>query len=376
METSGTMPDENRHQPILSICIPTCNRADFLKVMLQALLPQVKEQGQAVEVWILDNGSTDKTSEILEASRELGPFLVHRQPKNIGPTRNIVMGPTQLATGLYTWVLGDHNLLRPHALTTVVRELAAHPDIQAFYINYRAANFPEHWPQSAVAGHEGEFSYVGNPDVHPGIQKSWCNLLTPHSAACTQNYVHILRTDLWRDYWRGRAIGDDYSDAETTYPHTVTAACTGIHAPCFVITECMFTIFNGAQSWQDPVSRIRVYCNGLPNLLRLYERLGASPERIKQLLAQFAIPVTNGIFGNLFSRLGIVKTAALMTKECHGSSYAVSCFVSVLFENMFPRLTTLRKDFATWIRNPHTWYICNFRPARILRQFFRTTTDR
>ena len=373
METSGTMPDENRHQSILSICIPTCNRADFLKVMLQALLPQVKEQGRAVEVWILDNGSTDKTSEILEASRELGPFQVHRQPKNIGPTRNIVMGPTQLATGLYTWVLGDHNLLRPHALATVVRELTAHPDIQAFYINYRAANFPEHWPQSAVAGHEGEFSYVGNPDVRPGIQKSWCNLLTPHSAACTQNYVHILRTDLWRDYWRGRAIGDDYSDAETTYPHTVTAACTGIHAPCFVISECMFTIFNGAQSWQDPVSRIRVYCNGLPSLLRLYESLGVPRDQISLLYCEFAIPLTRNVFDEALRQRGSVLMSQIMTQHCAGASYAIGCFLTALFKHNFPNLMRSFTKHSASLRNPREWYICNFRPARFLRSLLKPT---
>jgi glycosyltransferase involved in cell wall biosynthesis len=242
MDTSGTKPDDSLQQPILSICIPTCNRAAFLKVMLHALLPQVKEHGRAIEVWILDNGSTDNTSEVLDASRELGPFHIHRQPTNIGPTRNIVMGPSQLASGIYTWVLGDHNLLRPNALAIVVRALEAHAELDAFYVNYRAATFPEHWPKSAFAGHEGPYSYVGNPDVREGVQQSWCDLLTTHSAACTQNYVHILRTNHWRDYWRERKIGDDYSDAESTYPHTVTVASMCFFKPCFVVSECMFTI--------------------------------------------------------------------------------------------------------------------------------------
>lgn len=371
-EKAGTMSDEIRQQPILSICIPTCNRADFLKVMLQALLPQVKEQGQAVEVWILDNGSTDKTSEVLEASRELGPFQVHRQPKNIGPTRNIVMGPTQLATGLYTWVLGDHNLLLPHALATVVRELTAHPDIQAFYINYRAATYPEHWPSSAVSGHDGDYSYIGNISARSGTHDAWSDMLTPQSAACTQNYVHILRTGLWREYWRDRSIGDDYSDAETTYPHTVTAACMCFNTPSFVISECLFTIFNGAQSWQDPVSRVRVYCNGLPSLMHLYERLGATKEQRSGLLHGFAIPLTRTVFDEIVSRRGVAQTLKVVAKHCETANYSTWCMVLSLTTYTFPRLAKSYVRFSEWLKNPRSWYICNFMPARVIRRLLRS----
>ncbi|MFN9035955.1 MAG: glycosyltransferase, partial [Planctomyces sp.] len=88
--------------------------------MLQALLPQVSQFPGQVEVWVLDNASTDKTDQVLAESVVLGPFRVHRQHQNIGPTRNIVCGPATLANGEYVWVLGDHNLLRPGALSRLL----------------------------------------------------------------------------------------------------------------------------------------------------------------------------------------------------------------------------------------------------------------
>lgn len=65
------MPDD---KPLLSICIPTCNRASRLDRALQSIVNQkVFQQTDLIEVVISDNCSTDHTEQILQTYQEQFP---------------------------------------------------------------------------------------------------------------------------------------------------------------------------------------------------------------------------------------------------------------------------------------------------------------
>jgi glycosyltransferase involved in cell wall biosynthesis len=265
-------------RPLLSICIPTFNRGGFLSVMLEALLPQVADIGPSVEVWVSDNGSADETRDIVEQARFLGPVKFHRNEENLGPLANIVLPATRLAAGEYVWLLGDHNLVLPHAVARVVTRLQGQPELDVFYVNFRCAAYPEQWPKRAPGGHDGNFQYLANEQTNDKIVPEWNELIRGGSSAlCTQAYAHIIRARLWRDHWANREIGESYTSAETTYPHTYLLAQTRFNARAYYIGEPAITIFNGAQSWSDPQIRARVALRGLPQLLTVFEKRGLSP---------------------------------------------------------------------------------------------------
>lgn len=78
-------------QPVVSILIPTYNRADCLAECLDALSKEdVVAKGSDVEVLISDNCSTDGTQAVCEefARRFPDVFVYVRQPRNIGPSDN------------------------------------------------------------------------------------------------------------------------------------------------------------------------------------------------------------------------------------------------------------------------------------------------
>lgn len=287
--------------PLLSICIPTYNRASFLKVMLEALLPQVDAVGDEVEVWILDNASTDQTAEVVEAARVLGHFHYHRQPSNLGPIVNITQGPSEFATGEFSWVVGDHNLFRPGAIARVIGVLRIDPNLQVFYANFRCAHYPTQWPDTALGGHEGSFSYLGNSSIQDGVVEQWSHLIDAQSAACTQSYAHIVKTRVWRDYWSGRKIPKPFSDGLTCYPHTWMLAETLFKQPTGRIAEPLITIFNGAQSWGNPITQANVYFRGLPELIRLFERQGLVRDRLADA-RQFNVRQAHRVADDLMKR--------------------------------------------------------------------------
>jgi glycosyltransferase involved in cell wall biosynthesis len=90
---------------ILTICIPTHNRAEILNISLQKLIDTVKKY--QCEIIVSDNASTDNTKEIVEIHQKNYPNLKYYcQSKNVGYDRNIVTC-YENSKSEYVWLLGD-----------------------------------------------------------------------------------------------------------------------------------------------------------------------------------------------------------------------------------------------------------------------------
>lgn len=108
--------------PVLSICIPTYNRADYIGETLESIARQVTAE---VEVVIADNASTDNTSEIVESFRSRLPHLVYsRSATNEGFAANFFRAAS-LASGEYAWLLGSDDIVGPGMLRRALEELAS-----------------------------------------------------------------------------------------------------------------------------------------------------------------------------------------------------------------------------------------------------------
>lgn len=94
-------------KPLLSICIPTFNRAEYLKKSLDSLMSQ--DRFSEVEVVISDNCSTDNTEEVCNEFIQKYPNIIyHRNLENIHD-RNF---PTVLMKGhgIYRKLVNDNTL--------------------------------------------------------------------------------------------------------------------------------------------------------------------------------------------------------------------------------------------------------------------------
>ncbi|MCX7385962.1 MAG: glycosyltransferase family 2 protein [Planctomycetales bacterium] len=355
--------------PLLSICVPTYNRAKFLRVMLQALLPQVAECGGQVEVWVIDNASTDDTPRVIEESRPLGAFRSVHNTENVGPIKNVVKGPAELATGEYVWVLGDHNLMMPGALRRVLEVFSDNLDLDVFYANFRCATYPDQWPVSATNGYHGEFQYLANESIADRPVAKWNELVRPESALCTQLYAHIVRTQVWRGYWKDKHIGDPYTDATTTYPHTMMLVDTLFHDRSYYIGLPTITIFNGAQSWGNPVSQAQVYLRGSPGLVRRLGDVGMTSLRIKDA-RRFTLPETHRVLTKLFEQKGSTRFVPMLILACfrYPYLYRIVCYAWV--ESRSDVIARCICEIRQAIANRHSWWIYNCRPVRWYRKQF------
>ena len=119
------MKNTNNLQPLVSVCVPTYNRADKLKVAIMNIRAQSYYN---VEIIISDNNSSDKTEELCsKLQKEDDRIKYFRQNNNIGPTANFEF-VRQQAKGKYFIWHGDDDYLDQNYIEVCVDEFEKNPE--------------------------------------------------------------------------------------------------------------------------------------------------------------------------------------------------------------------------------------------------------
>ena len=126
--------------PLLSLCVPTYNRAGLLDQALRAVLDQITpDMADLVEIVVLDNASPDGTPAVVtrvQADFPRLPLRALRHPQNIGPDANFYEAVKE-AQGEYVYLLSDDDILLPGAVARLLSLIQEHPGFDAFCLNIR-----------------------------------------------------------------------------------------------------------------------------------------------------------------------------------------------------------------------------------------------
>lgn len=123
-------------QPLLSICIPAYNKAQSLKRLLNSIASQDSDN---VEVIVVNDGSTDKTEEVVKSFQKKIFNLVYvKNAKNIGFDLN-VLRVLEKASGKFCWTMGDGEYLPENSIITIKKILNNYPQCAFFLVNYSIA---------------------------------------------------------------------------------------------------------------------------------------------------------------------------------------------------------------------------------------------
>lgn len=117
------MGEELQHsevtKPLLTIAIPTFNRAWCLRELLPLLVDQLKDEAR-IELIISDNASPDDTPSVVREFVTRGlPIRYIRNDQNVGPDANFLQCFEQ-ARGKYVWLFSDDDLIVPGALAKIL----------------------------------------------------------------------------------------------------------------------------------------------------------------------------------------------------------------------------------------------------------------
>ena len=122
--------------PLLTLAIPTYNRAQYLEELLAVLEPQAAAF-PCVEVLICDNASSDGTPDVTAAAAERfalagASMRVLRHATNIGSVANFVACFRE-ARGRFFWMCGDDDVPVPGSLAQVVPLIENTPELDMIY---------------------------------------------------------------------------------------------------------------------------------------------------------------------------------------------------------------------------------------------------
>jgi abequosyltransferase len=127
--------------PLLTIGIPTFNRAALLMEALVAIATQIDAStSPLVEVMVSDNASPDDTPATVAQMAARYPLMTlsyYRQPRNLGADGNIASLVSR-ATGEFVYLVSDDDILLPGAIATILRLLREDPSLDALCLNMRS----------------------------------------------------------------------------------------------------------------------------------------------------------------------------------------------------------------------------------------------
>ncbi len=114
------------HQKLVSVVIPTYNRAEMLRLCVESVL---SNSYKLIEVIIVDDASPDKTQSLIKDA--FGAYLnviLLRNEKNMHQAYGRNVGATR-ATGEYILFLDDDNVIDHDMIKTLVACLELHPKL-------------------------------------------------------------------------------------------------------------------------------------------------------------------------------------------------------------------------------------------------------
>ena len=112
-------------QPLLTIAIPSYNRVDCLKVLVERLLSEfeaIPNRNSVIELIVVNDASTDGTLNYLDTLGNIQVKIFHNV-KNLGMDGNFIRC-FELAKGRWFWLLGEDDLPMIGALEKIVETLS------------------------------------------------------------------------------------------------------------------------------------------------------------------------------------------------------------------------------------------------------------
>jgi glycosyltransferase involved in cell wall biosynthesis len=282
----------------LSIIVSTYNRGPFVEANTEWLLRITDRPGEAVQVIVVDNASTDDTVDRLERFRSHRRFTLQVNPQNVGMLGNLRVCAS-LARSRHVWLTGDDDFIVPEALRAICAVLRNDPGLPLVSVNFAVY----HRTQLSPRDRPELFLKEGRPlatDVLPSGIYPLNQIATQHDNLFTAIYPLVFRTDLLRACFNFTFSGVPFGDLTESVPTTryLLEACRYFkcywHAPVGVIG-------NAHNSWSR--YRPRWHAVLMPRVFELAREAGVDPVKL-QRFAGLHLTLYNESIGGVTSDIG------------------------------------------------------------------------
>lgn len=278
------MKEEYTSKPILSVCIPTYNRAEMLRSALLSVMPQIAELGGEVELLVSDNCSEDHTPDVVKSALKSDLIKYFRAEENKGSAWNFD-NCAQIARGEYAWIVGDDDIIREGGLKRLLDVLKANPDTDYVFVNTTERSIDERKAlnRPATGADFPELLPVWCSDMSERRLGSWNELIDPNVNGVFLGTImsSVFRRKLWVEASREVNLHEPFpTTLPSVYSHAMILGRSMVgHRAVYLGYPCLIA-FEGHHEWKGCVPLI--FALWLHELLDEYERLGVETWRIEK----------------------------------------------------------------------------------------------
>lgn len=240
----------------VSVCIPTYNRAAHLTNCLQSIISAKSRTGIDFQVCVSDNCSTDETGEVVRRAQASIDIKYQKNPRNLGIPRNF-LNVVRMADGEFVWLIGDDDLLLPHALEELSGLIAKHSDVDFFYVNafhltteyvfsfpqpFSTSDLPQNMAPFSTWPKSGEMNFMDL--INPKISFDFLGGM----------FLSVFRRRNWMenaDALNESALSDPrvFSHFDNTFPHVKIFSRAFANSKAFFHAPPLSVCLTGAREW-------------------------------------------------------------------------------------------------------------------------------
>ncbi|MCC5652720.1 glycosyltransferase [Nostoc sp. XA013] len=293
---------------LLTIAIPTFNRAQLLDKQLSWLSQAIKGFEDYCEILVSDNCSTDNTQEVIQkwqATLSNLTFNSNKNLKNLGVVKNI-MYCLNYATTKYVWTIGDDDPIQDRAIAYVINKLKQYENLSLLFLNFSGRNQitgePVHPP-----------TIVGNRwfDIDSEDGNGDGKAIFEHCFSKSVGAVIFLTATVYRTDLVKRAL-QNWQDAENNWISLAyLAGYCAANGSVIVTKETYLECIVGVSYWQkEPKSALLMQYKHIPEVILKLEKSGYSKQFCRRMLLQNGKEVNLKVFLGALRRwpMSAIKT--------------------------------------------------------------------
>jgi glycosyltransferase involved in cell wall biosynthesis len=263
---------------ILSICIPTYNRANLLSNLLNSI-SIANINSIIVEICISDNNSSDNTLEIIDYYSKKLPINYKSNCENIGGVRNI-LEVVKMATGKFVWILGDDDLIIPSHFDYFFNLLLNNQDLDFFFLNsIHSKNISESLDLMLLPNKADDSLLFSKKDFN-GVM-DFKNMINPDFTFDFLGgiYLSVFSNKHWQENIHiidrlKLNTPNQFSTLENTFPHLIIFANAFMNSKVFFFKKPFTINLSVARDWAHLYPIVRVL--RMNDALDEYKRNGLS----------------------------------------------------------------------------------------------------
>lgn len=147
---------------LLSICIATYNRAEYISFTLDSIISQLTKD---VEVVIVDGASTDNTKQVVERYLTLSDQIKYIRLLEKGGVDLDYCKSVEFASGEMCWLFTDDDLLKPNAIKKVLNAVKNKHSLVIVNAEVLTANFTKKISASLLSTKEDKLYSENDIDL-------------------------------------------------------------------------------------------------------------------------------------------------------------------------------------------------------------------